>query len=85
MSWEIVWTRPAVSDLRRLDRQVAERIRQAVRQFAVTGRGDVRKLQGSQAEWRLRVGDWRVRFVYDYEAAVLRIVRVLPRGRAYRD
>jgi hypothetical protein len=33
----------------------------------------------------LRVGDWRVRFVYDFERRVIRVERVLPRGRAFRD
>ena len=84
MIWEVTWTRPAVHDMKRLDRKVAERVYGAVHRFAQSGHGDVTKLEGN-LEWRLRVGDWRVRFVYDYEVPVLRIVRVLPRGRAYRD
>jgi mRNA interferase RelE/StbE len=36
-------------------------------------------------EWRLRVGDWRVRFDRDDEARVIVVLRVLPRGRAYRE
>jgi mRNA-degrading endonuclease RelE of RelBE toxin-antitoxin system len=43
----------------------------------------VRKL-GAQ-EWRLRVGDWRVRFDRDDEAQAIVVLRVLPRGRAYRE
>jgi len=46
--------------------------------------GDVVKLSGSE-EWRLRVGDWRVRFERDPSARVIYVLRVLPRGRAYRD
>ncbi len=34
-------------------------------------------------EWRLRVGDWRVRFERDAEAHTISVVRILPRGRAY--
>ncbi len=34
---------------------------------------------------RLRVGDWRVLYRADIAAGVLTILRVLPRGRAYRD
>jgi len=37
------------------------------------------------AEWRLRVGDIRVRFVYADDLNTVRILRVLPHGRAYRD
>lgn len=46
--------------------------------------GDVVKLTGSDDEWRLRVGDWRVRFTRDDEQLV-HVLRVLPRGRAYRN
>jgi len=46
--------------------------------------GDVVKLVSTD-EWRLRVGDWRVRFKRDAETGVVYVVRVLPRGRAYRD
>jgi mRNA-degrading endonuclease RelE of RelBE toxin-antitoxin system len=41
------------------------------------------KLAGSDDEWRLTVGDWRVRFTRDDEQLV-HVLRVLPRGRAYR-
>ena len=34
---------------------------------------------------RLRVGDWRVLYRVDAAASSLTILRVLPRGRAYRD
>ena len=44
--------------------------------------GDTRKLAGDD-EWRLRVGDWRVRFNFDDEARLIVVTRVLPRGRAY--
>jgi mRNA interferase RelE/StbE len=33
---------------------------------------------------RLRVGDWRVLYRIDTAACSLTILRVLPRGRAYR-
>jgi len=32
----------------------------------------------------LRVGDWRVRFVYDRERNAVHVLRVLPRRDAYR-
>jgi mRNA interferase RelE/StbE len=34
---------------------------------------------------RLRVGDWRVLYRIDATARTLTVLRVLPRGRAYRD
>ena len=34
-------------------------------------------------EWRLRVGDLRVRFAYVDEEEAIVVLRVLPRGKAY--
>jgi mRNA interferase RelE/StbE len=47
--------------------------------------GDVRKLQGKENEWRLRVGGWRVRFRPDFRARVIFVLHVLARGGAYRE
>ena len=85
MSWTVIWTAHAHHDLRRLDRAVAIRFIRAVERLANVGLGDVRPLQGSTSEWRLRVGEWRVRFTYDRAKGAIEVLRVLPRGRAYRD
>lgn len=71
-------------DFRRLDAQVQRRIADALdRLVADPPQGDVIKLAGSDDEFRLRVGDWRVRFIR--QDATVYVLRVLPRGRAYRD
>jgi mRNA interferase RelE/StbE len=84
MSRALEWTPAAERDLRRLDFQVRERIRQAVYRFADSGHGDVVKVQGVAREWRLRVGDWRIRFTEDSPGQTIIILRVRPRGEAYR-
>jgi mRNA-degrading endonuclease RelE of RelBE toxin-antitoxin system len=63
---------------------VATRILDALTRLVETGQGDVTRLQGVADEWRLRAGDWRVRFRYDYPARTLEVLRILPRGQAYR-
>jgi mRNA interferase RelE/StbE len=71
--------------LKRLDPPVQLRVVEAVEQFCQTGHGDVvRLVQVTPPEYRLRVGDWRVRFARDEERRVLYVLRVLPRGKAYR-
>ena len=73
---------PARRDLKRLDRPVQRRVLDALNRFVAAPRsGDIRKLDSVQ--WRLRVGDWRVRFSFDDENQVIVVLRVLPRGRAY--
>jgi mRNA interferase RelE/StbE len=81
--WTYVITPPARRDMRRLDRPVKQRIVDALDRFVANPQaGNTRKLADND-EWRLRVGDWRVRFNFDDEARVIIVTRVLPRGRAY--
>jgi mRNA-degrading endonuclease RelE of RelBE toxin-antitoxin system len=95
---ELVLTDAAERDMRRLDRQVADRIARTLNRYAEEDRGDVRRLRGANDELRLRVGDWRVRLTNRIEerpaappttgvvqVRVITVLRVLPRGRAYRD
>jgi mRNA interferase RelE/StbE len=80
-----VFSARAGRDFKRLDRPVQRRIVGALDRL--TGdppAGDVVKLVDAD-EWRLRVGDWRVRFERDVDTGVIYVTRVLPRGRAYRD
>jgi len=82
MSRAVKWTSRAEHDLARLDRRTRERIRQAIYRLAEEGRGDVRPVERTEGEWRLRVGRWRVRFTLQGGALV--VLRVLPRGSAYK-
>lgn len=70
--------------MRRLDPPVRRRVLDALEQLRGDGpRGDVIRLKGGD-DFRLRVGDWRVRFQHDHAARTIYVLRVLPRGRAYR-
>lgn len=80
---DIEWTEPALEDMAALEKEIARRVRRAVERLAETDAGNVRKLQGIEPpQYRLRVGDWRVRFRYGDDA--IRILRVRNRREAYR-
>jgi mRNA-degrading endonuclease RelE of RelBE toxin-antitoxin system len=80
---EIEWTDTALADMAALEKDVARRIKRSVERFALTGAGDVKKLQDyDPPEYRLRVGDYRVRFHYGRNT--VRIIRVRNRREAYR-
>ncbi|MCX6020515.1 MAG: type II toxin-antitoxin system RelE/ParE family toxin [Chloroflexi bacterium] len=81
--WAVQWQAQARRELRRLDQPMQQQIVRAVDRLAAEGRGDVTRLTATDPEWRLRVGDWRVRFVFDYANRTLMILHVLPRGSAY--
>ena len=84
MSWGVRWAPQAQKDMRRLEKKDARRVGRAVDRLATEGHGDVLKLKGvDPAEWRLRIGGFRVRFQYHADERVIEILRVLPRGKAY--
>jgi mRNA-degrading endonuclease RelE of RelBE toxin-antitoxin system len=63
MGKKIAWTRQARADLRATDQAAALRILHALARYLATGEGDVKRLLDVEPpEFRLRVGDHRVRF-----------------------
>jgi mRNA interferase RelE/StbE len=83
--WRYVLTPRARRDMRRLELPVRQRIFDALDRYVARLLGDVAKLRGSSDQWRLRVGDWRIRFRQDPDNRVIVVVRVLPRSQAYRE
>ncbi|MGD1053667.1 MAG: type II toxin-antitoxin system RelE/ParE family toxin [Candidatus Dormibacteria bacterium] len=79
--WTIQIRAPALKTLRRLSRPDRERIRRAIDRLPL---GDVRQLENQPGAWRLRVGDWRVRYRLDVAAHVVDVTAVAPRGSAYK-
>ncbi|NCO36540.1 MAG: hypothetical protein AUJ92_04430 [Armatimonadetes bacterium CG2_30_59_28] len=70
--------------MRRLDPTDSKRVVQAVDRLATQKQGDVVRVKGVIREWRLRVGDYRVRFTYDSAANRMIILYVRKREEAYR-
>ncbi len=74
----------AVKDLRRLPKQEASRIADALEKLEHDLAGDVKRLTNFFPEYRLRIGSYRALFeVEDGNRAV--IYRVLDRREAYRQ
>jgi len=83
MARKIEWTDAARADVRRIDRETAMRILEGLARFLFTEEGDVKLLRDSDPkEYRLRVGDYRVRF-YNL-GDTLQILSVRHRREAYR-
>ncbi len=69
-----------------MPKNTAQLIRGKIRQYAANPASlvnNVKKLQGREDEYRLRVGDWRVIFTQD--GVILDVLKVRPRGNAYED
>jgi len=85
LQYRIEWKPSAARAFRKLPRQVQERIRPRVDVLASNPRPDgVKKLEGDENAWRMRVGEFRV--VYEIHDAVLMVMvlRVANRREAYR-
>ncbi len=83
MSKKIVWSDRAKANLRAIEQAAALRILHALARMLATGEGDVKRLQDVEPpEFRLRVGDYRVRFrEFDDTTEIL---SVKHRREAYR-
>ena len=83
--YRIVLERSAERDLRRLPADMHERVIAAIRGLAANPRPPgCRKLTGSQNDWRIRVGDYRVVYEIADEIRVVRVNRVRHRREVYR-
>jgi mRNA-degrading endonuclease RelE of RelBE toxin-antitoxin system len=83
MAKRVDWKESAKDDLRGIDQAIALDILHAIARYVKTGEGDIKKLIGVKpAEWRLRAGDYRVRFYEEKEFLFVRSVK--HRREAYR-
>lgn len=81
---QIIYARDALKTLRSIDNATARRIQAKVAQYAENPESLanlVKRLQGEERLWRLRVGDWRV--IFNQDMVVVHVVRVASRGSAY--
>ena len=83
--YRILLERSAERDLRRLSAEMHERVIAAIRSLAANPRPPgCRKLTGSQHDWRIRVGDYRVVYEIADDIRVVRVNRVRHRREVYR-
>ena len=73
----------AARDLKRLPNRDRDQVEDAIERFAEIGFGDVKMLAGEGRQLRLRVGDWRVRFVCE-QPDIIRVLHIRNRREAYR-
>jgi mRNA interferase RelE/StbE len=73
----------ASKDLRRIQKQDASRIADALERLADNLFGDVKRLTNFTPEYRLRVGQYRVLFEVENENGIV-IYRIVHRREAYR-
>ena len=84
--YKLTFKRQAIKALRKMPPQEAMRIRHELDELAENPDrrdSDVRSLRG-RSGFRLRVGEMRIIFERDDDARVIDVLRIAPRGQAYR-
>jgi mRNA interferase RelE/StbE len=82
--YEVSITSSAEHDLKRLDRQVKNRIIPAILELATDPRPrGCLKVKSEEGVWRIRVGDWRVGYRVDDGKAQVLIFKIAHRSEFY--
>ncbi|WP_052298666.1 type II toxin-antitoxin system RelE family toxin [Syntrophobotulus glycolicus] len=81
MKYRIEYEKSCVKYLKKLDKNTQIRIINAINQLPF---GDIKRLQGSTEDYRLRVGQYRVIFSRYEEELLVKIIQISPRGQIYK-
>lgn len=76
---QIEYSKQAVKYINSADKPTKKRLKEAIEKIPI---GDIKKLQGIEAGYRLRVGDLRVLFTIEND--IVYIEKILPRGEVYK-
>ncbi len=84
--WQVLVTKQSEKVLRKLPRDVRERIDRAILALAEDPRpAGCKKLEGYADLYRVRVGDWRIVYAIKDAELIVLVIEVAPRGGAYRN
>lgn len=76
---KIEYSKKTVKYIGSVDQPTKKRLREAIEKIPL---GDIKKLQGIENGYRLRVGDLRV--LFSIEDDTIYIDNIIPRGQAYK-
>ncbi len=86
MKYTVRLTASVRREIRRLDRQVQERVTRAAYALGNNPRPrGVLKLSGVENQWRIRVGEYRIVYEIHDDVVLVLVVRVDHRSQAYRE
>jgi mRNA interferase RelE/StbE len=86
VTYSVDFSKVARKQFKKLPSDVQERIQNKINELAIEPRPNgVKKLQGEENSYRIRVGDYQV--VYDIfdDVLLINVIRVKHRNQVYRD
>ena len=85
-SYRVALTTSAERELKKLSRQIIERIVRRLEHLSSDPRPPgSKKLTGGDAEWRIRIGDYRAVYLIDDANKKVEVTRVAHRGTVYKS
>ena len=85
MAYTVEFSRGADREFRKLSRQVQLRLRPRIESLSLNPRpAGSKKLAGSQNDWRIRIGDYRVVYEIHDRILFILVLRVAHRREVYR-
>lgn len=86
MSYEVKFSRGAKKQFSKLPIDVQQRIQTKINELAIEPRPNgVKKLQGDDNSYRVRVGDYRVVYELDDDVLIVTVIKVGHRSDIYKD
>ncbi|MDA8104564.1 MAG: type II toxin-antitoxin system RelE/ParE family toxin [Nitrospiraceae bacterium] len=86
MPYELLIERRAEKDLKKLQVSLFTVVIEKIKSLSENSHpAGSRKLSGSQNDWRIRIGDYRVLYEIDNKTQTIKIMRVKHRREVYRD
>ena len=83
---EVFLERSAERDLKRLPSEIFRRVAPLLKTLRENPRPPgCRKISGSESDWRIRVGDYRVVYEIDDRDRAVRVLRIRHRRDVYRN
>ncbi|MCM1190993.1 MAG: type II toxin-antitoxin system RelE/ParE family toxin [Butyrivibrio sp.] len=76
---KIEYSKNSVKYINAVDKPTKKRLKEAIEKIPF---GDIKKMQGIDNGYRLRVGDLRV--LFSIEDDIIYIDNIIPRGQAYK-
>ncbi len=85
--YKLFYSREAISSLRKISGRIAKRICSKLESLAKdphAKNNNVKPLKGAEANYRLRVGDWRALYILNNKDKQIIIVNIDTRGVVYK-
>jgi mRNA interferase RelE/StbE len=86
VTYQIQFSNGAAKQIKKLPADIKERIDKKILDLAIEPRPNgVKKLQGDDNSYRIRVGDYRIIYEIEDDILLVTVIKIKHRNEVYRD